>query len=193
MASYRPRLPVWNRNRMMKVLAIAIVALGAAPHAVVAQAATVTDSGMGAQACASGSPYVDCALWFDGPRLRRGIDGSMIARTRLWRPMRLAPHLAGDSASAHGRMHDRDIQRSGAMAFAGSLFLVGSMTVLGSYHCRPEPSLGYCTTRDDEYVFAAVGLSSIGTLLTLASFHFALRAQREGARAIWWHNAAFGR
>ena len=139
------------------------------------------------------SSYVNCALWYDGRELRRGSDGAIIERPGFWGTMHLARHLVGDSAQSYARSFERNTRRSQALNLTGFVLFLAGSSLLRSYECRPEPTFGYCTTRDDEYVMGSALLMGAGAVAWVVSAPFTLRAKRAAARAVWWHNAGFAR
>jgi hypothetical protein len=137
--------------------------------------------------------YVQCALWYDGRELRRGSDGAIIERPGFWGTMSLTRHLVGDSAQAYGRSFERNMGRSRALSLTGMALFIAGTSVFNAYECRPEPTFGHCTTRDDEYVMGSALLIGAGTVALIVSVPFTIRATRSAARAVWWHNAGFAR
>lgn len=178
----------------MRVILAALLAMVAARSGI-AQTVPAHDTAAARGACADSvsASYARCALWFNGRSLRRGTGENVIARAGLFRPMPLARHLIGDSARWYGQSYERNVRRANVLNFAGAAISLAGIVVLNSYRCEPDPTLGYCTRRDDAYGFAAAGLFGIGTLVQLGSVPFTLRAGRAASRALWWHNANYGR
>lgn len=140
-----------------------------------------------------GATYARCALWLDGSSLRRGSDTALVARASFFRSLRLSPYLLGDSARAYARLYERDVRRANLL-YAASLVVTGAAVILlNSYHCRPEPPFGICANNDNLYVIGTGVLLGAGFGFAFGSIPFTARAQRAAARALWWHNANFGR
>lgn len=135
--------------------------------------------------------YRTCALRFEGGRLVRGLSGETVSRPGFIAPVRLVPHVAGDSALLYATKHDRAATRASWLSNGGSLALVAGLAiaVVRDRGCQPL-DFGSCRDGDALHITAA-GLAIGGTVATFASIPFARQAWRLQARAVWWNNARF--
>lgn len=139
----------------------------------------------------TGCTYRSCALRFEGSRLVRGVGGETVARQGFIAPVRLTPHVAGDSARSYAAKHDRAVTRAAWLSHGGTLALLTGLAiaVVRDRGCEPL-NFGSCRDGDALHVTAA-GLAIGGTVATFASIPFARQAWRLQARAVWWNNARF--
>ena len=142
---------------------------------------------------ASSADYGRCALWVDGNRLRQGKSGEVVTKTGFFSSMRLTDHVIGDSAQAYARSYARNTRRATTLQLIGGVLLGAAYIVADSYDCDPEPSFGFCTTGDDNYVFSTIALTVGAIGFNIASVPFTLRARRHAAQAVLWHNERFAR
>jgi hypothetical protein len=142
---------------------------------------------------ASSADYGRCALWLDGNRLRQGKTGEVVTKTGFFSPMRLTDHVIGDSAQAYARSYTRNTRRATTLSLIGTALIAAAYIVADSYDCDPEPSFGFCTTGDDNYVFTTVALAVGGIGFTIAGVPFTLRARRHASQSVLWHNERFAR
>jgi hypothetical protein len=150
------------------------------------------DASCTASVAASGE-YGRCALWLDGNRLKRGKSGETLTRPGFLRPMRLLDHVTGDSAQAYARSYARNTRTATTLSLIGTALLAAAYIVADSYDCDPEPSFGFCTNGDDNYVFTTIALTVGAIGFGIASAPFTLRARRHAAQAVLWHNERFAR
>jgi hypothetical protein len=176
---------------MMKIvkLLIGVCAL------VIPAATDAQDPPQPATECAAGvaAPYLRCALWIDGSRVRRGAEGVVIAQPGFFRPLRFARHVQGDSAVHYARSFERNAGRAGGFAALSAAFLVAAYIVADNYDCEPQSVFGLCTNSDDDEALT-VGLLAGGALVSaIISGVFQRRATHAAGRSILWHNANFAR
>jgi len=164
----------------------------AVPAAAVVALLTCAEAARGQAAGAdSVCTYRSCALRFEGSRLVRGVAGEMVARPGFISPVRLEPHMAGDSALFYAAKHDRAATRAAWLSNGGTLALLAGLTiaVIRDRRCEALAS-GSCQDGDALHVTAA-GLALGGSVATFASIPFTRQARRLQARAVWWNNARF--
>lgn len=137
--------------------------------------------------------YMDCALRFEGGRLVRGAAGETVARPGFFRPVRLVPHVTGDSALAFAASHDRASTRAAWLSNGGTLAMLAGFAIamIGDRGCEPFQS-GTCRDGDALHITAGV-LVIGGAVANFASIPFARRAWRLQDRAVWWNNARYAR
>lgn len=135
--------------------------------------------------------YRTCALRFEGGRLVRGAGGETVTRPGFILPVRLTPHVLGDSALFYAAKHDRAATRAAWLSNGGSFVLLAGLAiaVIRDRGCEPF-DFGSCRDGDVLHVTAA-GLAIGGTVATFASIPFARQAWRLQARAVWWNNARY--
>jgi len=135
--------------------------------------------------------YRTCALRFEESRLVRGAPGETVARPGFISPLRLVPHVSGDSALFYATKHDRAATRAAWLSNGGTAAVLAGLViaVVRDQGCTP---LGFGSCRDgDALHVAAAGLVIGGSVATLVSIPFARQAWRQQARAVWWNNARF--
>jgi hypothetical protein len=125
--------------------------------------------------------YVDCGLWFDHNRLRRGAKGDVVGREGL-APIPLHSMVLGDSAQAYAVRYEQD--RWIALPFQlGGMIALGTSLELERRRCK---SVG-CSNASSYH--AAKVWFITGASLTVVSLPFSSSSRRAGNRATWWHNA----
>ena len=135
--------------------------------------------------------YRTCALRFEESRLVRGATGETLARPGFVRPLRLMPHVVGDSALFYAAKHDRAATRAAWLSNGGAVAVLAGLAiaVIRDQGCKPF-DFGSCRDGDALHVSAA-GLVIGGSVATFISIPFARQAWRQQARAVWWNNARF--
>jgi hypothetical protein len=132
----------------------------------------------------AGCTYATCALrvepsFFLAPRLVRGASGEMVSRLGgFGGGLDLLLH-GPDSAATHGRSYVTSARRATTL---GLIATAAYVVVL----VRTD------TFRDD-FDDASVATSLVGAGFGIGAIPFALKAQRELARAVWWYNSALPR
>ena len=181
-------------NRSARWIALGALVMGST-MLVAAEAAAQEAAAGPATECAAngGAAYQRCALWLDGRRVRRGVDGGVVGEPRFFSPLRLTRLVEGDSALAQARRFERNTATSGFFGLLSALSLAGAWIVIDSYECRPEPTFGICTTSDDAYSAGAIAFLAGGLVTGIVSGVLQQRAARAANRAIFWHNANFAR
>lgn len=144
-------------------------------------------------AAGGGAAYQRCALWLDGRRVRRGVEGAIVGEPRFFSPLRLTRLVEGDSAIAQARRFERNTAVSGLFGLLSALAFAGAWITIDAYECRPDPTFGICTTTDDAYGTGAIALLAGGLATSIVSAVAQHRARRAANRAIFWHNANFVR
>lgn len=139
----------------------------------------------------SSCTYSSCALRFEGGRLLRGVAGETVARPGVIGPIRLTPHVAGDSAIHYAAKHDAAATRAAWLSNGGAAALLAGLAiaVMRDRSCEPF-DFGSCRDGDALHVVSA-SLAIGGTVATFASIPFVRQAWRFQARAVWWNNARF--
>ena len=131
-----------------------------------------------------GCTYATCALRlepaFFGTRLVRGASGEALPRLDGFGGG-IEPLLTGpDSAVAYGRRYVRASQRSAVLGLVGAIGYVVVLVQTDNFRKRPISD-------------AEVGTLVASGAFVLASVPFAVQAQRNLSRAIWWYNGALPR
>jgi len=164
----------------------------AVPAAVVITLLSYAAAARGQAASADAAcTYRSCALRFEGSRLVRGVAGETVARPGFISPVRLMPHVAGDSALFYAAKYDHATTRAAWLSTSGTLAMLAGLAIAVIRERSCEPSgLGSCPDGDALHVTAA-GLVLGGTVATFASVPFTRQAWRLQARAVWWNNARF--
>ena len=159
------------------------------------QASAQTAGAGPATECAAngGAAYQRCALWLDGRRVRRGVDGAVVGERGFFSPLRLTRLVEGDSATAQAKRFERNTATSGLFGLLSVLSMAGALIVVDSYECRPEPTFGICTTTDDAYSAGAIAFLAGGLVTGIISGVLQQRAAKAANRAIFWHNSNFAR
>ncbi len=175
-----------------RAIAMVLVVTGslvfAAPEAQAQDTRPATECAAG-----GGASYQRCALWLDGRRVRRGVDGAIVGEPGFFSPLRLTRLVEGDSAAAHAARFERNTATSGLFGLLSALSFAGAWITADSYECRPEPTFGICTTNDDMWNVGVIAFG-IGAVVTgVISGVLQRRAGRAANRAIFWHNANFAR
>ena len=125
--------------------------------------------------------YVDCGLWFDHGRLRRGAKGDLVGRERF-APIPLRSMVIGDSAQAYAFRYEQD--RWIALPFQGSsMIALAASLILERHRCQPVG----CSNASS-YHAAKIAFIT-GASLGFISVPFISSSRRAGDRATWWHNA----
>ena len=156
---------------------------------IAAAAALLASSALGAQQAATGvaadgaCSYERCALGiaptWSGLNVVRGADGTRVASLGFFWPRGLTRVFAGsDSASRYAARAVR-VRRGGALLTDAGLMLLG-------YAAARQLRDG--GMRDGDRVVAGVGAASLA-----ASVPLQFAADGLLSRAVWWHNARFGR
>jgi hypothetical protein len=126
--------------------------------------------------------YIDCALWFDGGKVRRGLKGDVIAKEGIAGPIKLTWIVKGDSAQRYARAYEQLIW-VGAPMRTLSILSGGAAWYLSRSRCKTAGCSNASTQRA-----ARIWAYSSASLLVI-SVPFTGAAHRDAARAIWWHNA----
>lgn len=125
--------------------------------------------------------YVDCGLWFDHGRLRRGAKGDVVGREGF-APIPLQDVVIGDSAQAYAFRYEQD--RWIALPFKGLGFVALLTSLpLERHRCKPVGCSNAASYRAAKIWFIT------GASLSLISVPFTSESNRAGNRATWWHNA----
>lgn len=125
--------------------------------------------------------YVDCALWFDRGRLRRGAQGDVVGREGLG-PVPLRTMVIGDSAQHYAFRYEQDRWIAAPFQYAGLIAMVPAL-ILERRRCK---TVG-CSNAGSYHsakIWFITGLS-----LGFISVPFTSESIRAGNRAVWWHNA----
>jgi hypothetical protein len=125
--------------------------------------------------------YVDCALWFDRGRLRRGANGDVVGREGL-APVPLRTMVIGDSAQHYAFRYEQDRWIAVPFQYGGMLALVPAL-ILERRRCQ---TVG-CSNAGS-YHSAKIWFIT-GMSLGFISVPFTSSSIRAGNRATWWHNA----
>ncbi len=146
--------------------------------------------------CAEGvaSPYLRCALWLDGRRVRRGDEGAIVGEASgFFQRLPLPRLVQGDSAQWYARRYSTQVRRARAFGITGIVLTVANTIYFSSWDCNRNPPIGYCENGDDKALTITAGLllgsfaGYLGEAISLA------HATRSASRAVWWHNANFAR
>jgi hypothetical protein len=171
-------------NDLKKVLMLIVAS------ATIGTLAAAQDTRADSEACrteAAVGAYHRCALWFEGNKVRRGSEGTVVAGQGLFGPPHLTQLVAGDSAMRYARLFERRSKQSMALVVIGAAVMVLSATQAdcsGKYSgCEYDWSFGS----------PAFGILLGGAALTGIGAGFQVRATRAGAKAVWWHNERFAR
>lgn len=134
--------------------------------------------------------YDDCALRLEAGKLVRGRIGAPVARLGVFSNIPKQVEWTSDSAVVHARRYQAR-QSAGTALYAGSFIGLTASQFLfakaASDAQREEREL----TMDDLTVPLAAGAGSV--LVSIVGSVLVRGAQKEIARAIWWHNRAFAR
>ena len=125
--------------------------------------------------------YIDCALWFDRGKLRRGANGDVVGREGL-APLPLRSMVIGDSAQHYAFRYEQDRWIAVPFQFGGMLAMVPAL-ILERRRCKPVGCSNAGSYRTAKTWFIT-GLS-----LGFISVPFTSALRRAGNRATWWHNA----
>lgn len=171
-----------------------IVVVGALASTSLPSFAAAQVSGPASECAAgAGAAYQRCALWLDGRRVRRGVEGAVVAEPGFFSPTRLTRVVEGDSATKYARSYERNTTRSGVFGLLSGLMIGAAWIVADAYECDPDPTFGICTNTDDNYGIASIALIAGGFASAIVSGVLQQRAGRAASRAIFWHNANFAR
>ena len=125
--------------------------------------------------------YDRCALRVEDTWLSRrlvvGPEGRTVARLGLGGPSLVNIVQRSDSAVAHARRYER------AQATGAVLTLVGTIGSLATFVAAAQRDAG-----DGRDALVAVNIGSL--VVGLVGQGFQIRARRELARSLWWHNRA---
>jgi hypothetical protein len=176
-------------RRMATGSLMAIASLAAALSGAAAQ-----ETGPATECAAGGgAAYQRCALWMDGRRVRRGVDGAVVAEPGFFSPLRLTRVVQGDSAVAQAARFERNTTAAGVFGVLSAASLAGALILADRYECRPDPFLGACTTSDDAFTAGVLAFAVGGVVTGIISGILQHRAGRAASRAIFWHNSNFAR
>ncbi len=169
---------------------LALIAVSAAISTAAAAQDTRPDSVACTDSVATGL-YRRCALRIEGGKVRRGVEGVVVAKPRFFRPTALTRVVAGDSAVAYAGLFERRSGQASALQLVGGFLYAGAYVVLARRDCVPT-GFGFCDYRDNHDWIA--GSMAIGGLaLSITGVVFQVKAQRAASRAVWWNNERFAR
>src|SRR5688572_20548845 len=77
----------------------------------------------------SACTYLRCSLWLDGGRVLQGAHGEVVARRGFFRPLRLLPLVAGDSARHYATLYERSDRRATRFRLPGLVLVVAGFAV----------------------------------------------------------------
>lgn len=137
--------------------------------------------------------YERCSLWLDRGRLVQGAQASIVARSGFFRPLRVLPLVAGDSARYYGSLYERNARRASRLGIAALTLLTASMVVGLTGDCRTIVALDTEYCQDDASGPVAAGLLLGGYTVQIIGFTISSRGHRSLARALWWHNRQYAR
>src|SRR5690348_999025 len=90
--------------------------------AAISTAAVGQDTRPDVEACRDSTAtgmYRRCALWMEGDKVRRGEEGTIVARQFLIMPPKLSRWVVGDSALAYANLFERRHKQSTALYVLG--------------------------------------------------------------------------
>lgn len=144
-------------------------------------------------ACADSSPaasYARCALMFEGNKVRRGMDETVVGRPGFFKPIPLERLVVGDSARKFAAQYATRTRQETVLGTLGAAMILAGALIANDdldRHCAG----GICSTEDLSPAAAGLLFGGIGVGLVSIPFH--IKAQRAGARAVWWNNLRFAR
>jgi hypothetical protein len=165
-------------------VALGFAGSGACPAQSVAGSSAAASCQRNAEGAAS---YSRCSLWLEDDRLILGSPGEQVSHAEALRPVALSRFVTGDSARHYALRYERDARRGLWLRLAaGAMMLTASVKAVQTRCVRRSWS-------DDNISGAGDRLFLSGMAVELASAAFRFRAEREGTRAIGWHNGALSR
>jgi hypothetical protein len=170
-----------------------ILALVAA-SAAISSAAPAQDTRSDLVACrdsATAGLYRRCALWIEGRNGRRGEEGTIVGRPGFFRPVAMTRIVAGDSAQMYAMQFERRMKQATTLQFIGGALLATAVGILDSRDCQ-QNIIGGCDYRDN-LDWVAGSLAVGGIVIAIPRMILQVKAQRAGAKAVWWNNERFSR
>ena len=175
--------------RLERVLSFVLAGAASASSAASLAAQIPATSAVVDTACT----YERCSLWLDRGRLVQGAQASVVARSGFFRPLRVLPFVAGDSARYYGSLYERNARRASRLSLAALTLLAGGLVVGLSGDCRTIIPLDTEYCQDDASGPIAAGLLLGGYTLEIIGFTISSRGHRSLVRALWWHNRQYAR
>lgn len=133
-------------------------------------------------ACPPPRSYAACAIrveqgMLSGLVVVRGADGARVGRVTGFGGSSLATLLQGsDSAVAHARRYATHARRATVLAVVGGVLLGAAAAV---------------DLKEREVTDAGLAYVAGAAVVSVGVSAYALRAQRELSRAVWWYNSVY--